>query len=262
MNVAIVGMGRKLGGTVPFDEPGWEVWGMNHGFLYSPHGTYTHWFELHAPWQLKARREERLAWLREDPGFPVFVQRREFWAREFGVSADELPWMHTVPQADIVALLNGAGRPGYHASTFDWMLATALGAYPHTLDRVAVYGSDSMEIEAGEPRSARACFEYWCGVAEARGVRVDMYPGTCILRNYERGGGQYPWDDPVLEEPRPPGRWDAIEGTYQDLPPGTEYASADGMQYLRWPDPTRRIVDYVNELDQAAVAAASEAADE
>lgn len=206
--VAIVGMGSDSD-RAPFDDPSFECWGMNHQYLYMPPGEWQwdRWFELHEPWQIRQEREARLAWLAEDHGVPVYARRRY----------EEWPASRPLP----VAALSSIGPRGfYHAGTFDWMVAMAI--YENA-SHIEIHGLDSLEIEGGEPRSARACLEYWCGYAEALGIPVEVFPGGAVLRNYERDGGQYPWDKDIYGETRPPGIWHTV----RDLLAGNEDEELD-----------------------------------
>ena len=200
--VAIVGFGPGRE-NAPFDDPDWECWGQNHLFLEMPTSEYAwdRWFEIHEPYQLKAEREARLAWLSRPQSIPVYC-RKEY---------PEWPSSVALPVGRLSAL---GARGNYHCSTFDWMLAMALHL---GFQQIAIFGLESLEIEAGEPRSARACLEYWCGYAEALGVPVTVEPGTIVLRNWERHGGQYPWDADVSGDERPPANWHAVAEYAEDL---------------------------------------------
>lgn len=220
MKVAIIGMGDGRH-WAPWADPEWEFWGMNHLFLLMPleRWPWTRWFELHAPHQLKDRREERLAWLSEDHGIPVYT--KEDYSED---------WPNSVP-LPVGDLLRLGPRGHYHCGTYDWMVALALrlGA-----KHIGIFGSTSLELEAGEPRSARACLEYWCGFAEAQGVTVECWPGNVILRNYERAGGMYPWDRQVMDEgERPPALWLPVEQGEQWA--DWQYSATSDWLYYRGP---------------------------
>jgi len=60
------------------------------------------------------------------------------------------------------------GRYNYHCGSFDWMIAFAIykGA-----KEIELHGIN-LTFEWGEPISARACLEYWCGYAEAKGIKI------------------------------------------------------------------------------------------
>ena len=58
-------------------------------------------------------------------------------------------------------------------------------------------------VEAGEPISARACLEYWLGVAEGRGVRVTVAEDCDIFAFYHlvKSNMVYGYDDtPIFED--------------------------------------------------------------
>lgn len=176
--LAIVGMAPTWT-HAPFDDPTYDLWGFNHLFLDLDDdqlSRFTAWFELHNPDHFVAKPSTRRLWLREVHPFDLYLHDQEI-ADEYG----GIPF----PKREIEF---GFRRGGYHASSFDWLLACAL-LPPKQYDRIDFYGLYG--LTSGEPPSARACLEYWCGVAEGQGVDVHVPNETEVLMNTEMRGGQY-----------------------------------------------------------------------
>lgn len=154
-------------------ETGWYKWGFNPPTDWDMEQKFDLWFELHDLGIHEVRRPWYLEWLR-DRDQPVMLQAEN----------PEIPHSHTFPAEDLEAAFN---RGWYHCGSVDWLVAYAImvGA-----TSIALYG---MEYDETEPDSARACLEYWCGVAEGGGIEVispDLEP---ILINATRMAFRY-WD--------------------------------------------------------------------
>lgn len=111
-------------------------------------------------------------WSKNNPKVPFFVV--DSW---HGLLANE----RLFPREQIALQLGPRGGK-YHAGSFDMLVAYAisLGA-----SEIALHGIGlALDSARGEAISARACLEYWIGVAEGRGVRVVVHPDCDILRQY------------------------------------------------------------------------------
>src|SRR5574342_383368 len=71
-SVAIVGFADSCRELAPFDDPAWEVWGLNHLARYIPRAE--RWFEIHEAAMYTADADaaalgghDYLAWLRDCP---------------------------------------------------------------------------------------------------------------------------------------------------------------------------------------------------
>ena len=86
----------------------------------------------------------------------------------------------------------------YHAGSFDYMLALAV---LEGFKQIRVCGLDYNA--GGEPLSARPCVEYWLGVAEGRGIKVEVESGDCLhIFRLLRTDEQYGFDAFRLVEDR------------------------------------------------------------
>jgi len=214
--VAILGMNETYRGA-PFDDEEWDIWGINHHFLYQPEGLrFTAWFELHDPDHFKANPEARKRWLREAHEFPIYMQAElaEAWGHK------------AFPRVQIEKVFP---RGGYQAITFSWLLALAiLWEY----EEVEFHGIHSM-IQ-GEPMSGRACLEYWVGFAEGCGVKVRIPDESDMLYNVELRGGQYAFNQPADGLGVTYMRGDVLWRKHPDIP-GSEIGTSAYHGYLRFP---------------------------
>lgn len=71
-------------------------------------------------------------------------------------------------QFPYLSLTKMFARGAYHCGSFDWMIAFAISL---GVERIDLHGI-GMVLEPGEPISGRACLEYWCGIAEGRGIQI------------------------------------------------------------------------------------------
>jgi len=166
---------------VPFYKEGWELWCMNalYGDKYhvlreadTKKGFSFHrWFELHRrAWLLKHYGKHGFkhhARALDLMGIPVMV-----WGEPWPEIAKSVEY----PKEEVEALVPH-GR--YHAGSFDWMIALALTDNQSRFSggEIHLYGVD-MGLFDGEPLSGRPALEYWCGVAEGRGMKVVAHGGS------------------------------------------------------------------------------------
>lgn len=166
-SVAILGKMRGTSRFVPWGEPGWEFWGLNHANPYpgAPIEAHTRWFQLHSPRYLG----------RHHP--PGLWDLGDHWTWERGVRLymdrhyKKYPDSEPYPKAEVEGLVP---HGEYHASSLDWMVGLAV---LEGFSRIALYGIDvrAGPVLNGEPISARPCLEYWAGVAEGRGATVKVH---------------------------------------------------------------------------------------
>lgn len=188
MKVAIIAGGtiNDIKAVLDLDES-WEIWGLNN---ITPNFVprWDRWFNLH---HYKTLRKEwprglasELAWAHMNPELPCYVL--ESWN-------GKIPKERIFPRRQLAKMPRG----GYHCSSIDWMIAFAvlLGAKEISLHGVG------LAFERGEPISAHPCFEYWCGYAEGRGIKVHTHDCNCFY-NYRlvRDRKAYGYDD-----------WDLVE---------------------------------------------------
>ena len=194
--VAIVGFApSRL--VAPFGEEGWELWGLNDPIDYPgipARHSFTRWFQIHPPRYLAKHYPKGLDDL------------RTHWSDRTGIRLymdqhyPEYPDSEPYPREAVEKL---SGHGWYHASSFDWMVALAIY---EGFEQIGVFGCDfrAYPVMNGEPLSALPCLSYWCGVAEGRGISLDVWGGGHLFRilhlaAYE-SGLQYGWDrEPALD---------------------------------------------------------------
>jgi|SRR5882672_7868935 len=152
-----------------------EIWGLN---AIRPDWVpyWSKMFNLHTFQNLRRYKwpvKRELEWVKENPNVPFYVIGGD-WPEDYRATALPMARMEEMPR----------GR--YHCGSFDWMVAFA------TCLHVGFYWGESLTeihlhniglcLEAGEPISARACLEYWCGYAEAMGIRI--VPHDCDIFHF------------------------------------------------------------------------------
>lgn len=168
--VAIVGFARPHRDEAPFDDPSWEIWGVNDAWSFMPRAD--RWFEVHSrpihEWELR-RAKGHLDFLATFAG-PIYMIDHY----------DHIPTSVAFPLAEVIEDL---GRV-YLTSSIAYMLALAIH---ERVDELGVWGVDmASQSEYGHQRP---CCEWLIGVAEGRGMRVTL-PDACKLmagKLYGRG---------------------------------------------------------------------------
>lgn len=167
--VVIVGKGYDYESLVPWDE-GWEIWGLNDPPRCDDEASiecYTRWFQLHTPAYMRRHYPRGL-----DAMSQTWGRRRGvtlYMDRNYPEYPDSVPF----PRDEVEAI---TPRGAYHASSFDWMLALAV-LEGFSVIRLVEANFTTFPFLDGEPISARACLEYWAGVAEGRGATVQVLDG-------------------------------------------------------------------------------------
>lgn len=189
--VTIVG-----GRATPFRPLPGEVWGLN---AIRPSWTtrfaWTRWFNLHRyrhmrrDWTEGLHRE--LLWASDHPHVP-FYTLDDAWPKW---TTTMLVKRRVFPRAALRARFGTE----YHAGSFDWLVAYAIY---EGFEEIRLHGV-GLNLESGEPISARACLEYWCGRAEGLGIRVvcrdcDLFTQYHLVKSHT----VYGYDDVKLIEER------------------------------------------------------------
>lgn len=190
--IAIIGKGDGWQKGLKQRSDGFERWGINDPDHRFGPGEADRWFQLHSEEYLERHWQPMWDWAVEDwqehwkegGRTPLYMQRHY----------DDLPGSVEFPKSRIEAELP-MGR--YHCGTFDWLVAFALLGKPAAIH---IYGVTLWA--PGEPLSARACLEYWLGVAAGRGVEIHVESGDLFRTfNLLRSDWQYAWDEsrPILD---------------------------------------------------------------
>lgn len=167
--LAIVGYApSKL--IVPFGEEGWEFWGLNdptEGPGQPSRHSFTRWFQIHPPRYLVKHYPKGLMDLADAWGKSRDI--RLYMDRHYPEYPDSEPY----PKDEVEALTNFGW---YHASSFDWMVALGI---LEGFEVIELYGASfyTFPVFNTEPITALACLQYWLGVAEGRGIKVNVFGG-------------------------------------------------------------------------------------
>ncbi len=164
---------------MPWDDPAYECWAMNNFWNGARDSqgriAASRWFEQHQifpdPDGLhyldEIQNANDLAWIRECP-VPLYT-------------TEPFPENPTAVVFDVDALV-AKGYRDYFTCTFAYQVALALD---EGFRELRVCG---IELLLGTKREATvesACFNYWLGLAEGRGMRIDLAP--CIGRSVAFG---------------------------------------------------------------------------
>jgi hypothetical protein len=175
--VAIVGFSPSTRNLAPFNDPSFEMWGMNSLFQFLP-GPWHRWIELHGQKHLNEIHKE--SWPKIQNFFktcniPIYMQDHY----------EEYPTSVKYPLEEINAMFQWDDvKPGldyYYESTVAYLIALAL--YENTIREVPfkeihLYGIDMVhETEWGFQRPNT---EFFIGWAMGKGVKFHM-PKDCAL---------------------------------------------------------------------------------
>jgi hypothetical protein len=186
MKVVMIGGGSKEENYTHID--GCEVWGLN-GIRPKWIKKFDRMFNIHMREHLEEQwkdgLEKDVKWANENSDAKFYVC--DPWK--------DVPSAIMLPRDEMKF-----GRPNYHCGSFDWMTAFAihLGA-----TEISIHGV-GLNLEWGEPISARACLEYWCGFAEAKGITVHTSKDCDLFYPYHlvRTNNVYGYDNFDLVEDR------------------------------------------------------------
>ena len=176
--VAIVGFAGTTRHLAPYDDPEFEIWGLNEAHRQPWMKRITRWFQIHQRWDFTKQNNEAYKdhwiWLREQHPFPIYLQEAE----------PDVPSSVRFPKDEIVEKFLSNIRRGknwkeseineYFTSSFSYMfsLAVYLG-FKH----IEVYGFE-MATDT-EYRYQKGSTEFWIGRAPLD-VEV-LVPEECRL---------------------------------------------------------------------------------
>jgi hypothetical protein len=159
-SVAIVGYAASTRGLAPFDDPSFEIWGLNQLNRFITRAD--RWFEMHDVWNEhvvdETNHEEFIKGLpipvympKVDPNVPNSVRfPKDALVKEFGIE--------------------------YFTSTIAEMLALAIY---EGFTRINLYGIDLIVGE--EYTHQKPCAEFWLGIAHAKNIIVTIPETSALL---------------------------------------------------------------------------------
>jgi len=174
----IMGFAPSSRDDAPFDDPSFEVWGLNDLYRLIPRGD--RWFEMHDRELIEAHPyvRDHLKELRES-NIPVYMQER----------FPDIPHAIRYPIEELIRYFFGDDIPegttdsdlmyyGYFTNTISYMLAVAI--YEGKWEEIHLYGVDMCaDSEYGNQRPS---VEFFIGFARGRGIKVKISPKSDLLR--------------------------------------------------------------------------------
>ena len=149
--VAILGFTESWK-LAPFDDPEYEIWGLNELYLFIP--RWTRWFEIHKREVYEAdknRTDDHLGKLRQ---MTVPIYMHQHW--------DDIPMSVSYPLDTIIQNFGP-----YLTNSISYMIALAI---LEGFEEIGIYGVDmAHDTEYG---SQRPSCEYFVGIATGRGIKV------------------------------------------------------------------------------------------
>ena len=167
--LALCGFATNTLATVPWDDPEFEIWGMNQGYVHMQRRA-DRWFEMHLPEATPDIRDPHYLTFLREMGIPVYMIQ----------CYDYCPTSVRYPIEDAIRL---AGRD-YFTSTVAFMLALAEmeGHY----QEVHLYG---INLAIGDEWFyEKPCAEYWIGRLEAKGIKIVIPAASSMMKQWQRYG--------------------------------------------------------------------------
>lgn len=166
--LAIVGYASSTRDLAPFDDPEYDIAGLNQIYRFLPREDVH--FDIHVNWEEgNVEGTDHRGWLTQC-GIPVVMSHPD-WS------------IPTAVQYPLDACIQLAGD--YFTSTIAFMVAWAIH---QGYKEVGLYGIDL--IVGTEYEHQKACCEFWLGVAHGRGMTVRIPPQSALLKHSHRYGYQ------------------------------------------------------------------------
>lgn len=166
--VAIIGFATNTLHLVPWQDPAFELWGLNQGYV-NFHRRPERWFEMHTPeYTADVRDPEYLPWLTQCP-VPLYMIQRY----------DEYPSSVRYPIEEAIRF---AGRD-YFTSSIAFMLAIA---GMEGFEEIHIYG---VNLAIGDEYFyEKPCCEWWIGLLQGMGRKIVVPTASSLLKQYMRYG--------------------------------------------------------------------------
>lgn len=167
--LALCGFATNTLAAVPWDDPAFEVWGMNQGYVHMQRRA-DRWFEMHLPEATPDIRDPHYMTFLREMAIPIYMIQ----CYDYAPSSVRYP---------IEEAIRICGRD-YFTSTVAFMLALAEleGHY----EEVHLYG---INLAIGDEYFyEKPCAEYWIGRLEAKGVKIVIPAASSMMKQYRRYG--------------------------------------------------------------------------
>ena len=201
--IAVCGFAASSRALAPFDDPEYEIWGLNQLYRHIPRAT--RWFDIHENWREdNVEGTDHPAWLAEFPG-PVYMTDRQ-------------PAVSTSVRYPLERVIAQVAGTDYFTSTVAFMLGLAVleidGQVEAEVDalgpadsadlardvrkmrrwlsdryaerEIGIYGIDL--VVGDEYVKQKQCVEFLLGIAQARGITIRIPPMSALLKSLWRYG--------------------------------------------------------------------------
>lgn len=177
-NVAFVGFADHGREDVPWDDPAFEIWGLNEEYVNPWMKRWDRWFQLHTKENYSRPTNQadpnHFEWLKKQRGFPIYLHKLD----------PDIPAGVEYPMDEIVEKF---GDP-YFTSSFAYLVALALH-----LDKKVISVHGFLMASDTEWYYQKPGGEYWIGMARGRGVEVRILPGSPVCRGLMYGREAFPF---------------------------------------------------------------------
>lgn len=167
--IAIVGYTHS-NRDAPYDEPGWQIWGLNNLHLWVGNTRWDAWFDIHDGDTI-AEDDKHLEWLAAPHDFPIYTLSQD----------DGWPAAQPFPAGEL------KDRFGtYFTNSISWMVAYAITQVEWAVGdgaEIGIYGVDmAVGGGGGEYGFQRPSCEYVIGVARGMGITVTIPAASDLLK--------------------------------------------------------------------------------
>ncbi len=154
---------------VPWDDPEFEIWGMNQGYVHMNRRA-DRWFEMHLPEATPDVRDPNYLGFLKGLDIPVYMIQCYEYA----------PTAVRYPIEDAIRVANR----DYFTSTVAFMLC--LAEMEECFEEIHLYG---INLAIGDEYFyEKPCAEYWLGRLEQKGVKIYIPTASSMLKQYRRYG--------------------------------------------------------------------------
>lgn len=193
--LAIVGYATSTRDLAPFDDPEYEIVGLNQLYRFIPRADF--WADLHINWdEENVEGTDHEGWIR-DCGIPVLMTQRHA----------NLPTSVRYPIEAII----GVGTD-YITSTVALLIAWGIH---QGYKEIALFGIDL--VVGTEYEFQKSCAEFWLGVAHGRGITVRIPPQSALLKHTHRYGYEREPESKLLRINEVVARKKTLEGMSAEL---------------------------------------------
>lgn len=166
--MAIVGFAASSKDLAPFNDPTWEIVGLNQLYRHIPRAD--RWLEIHHNFlDHVVEGTDHQKWLAESP-IPIYM-------------VDRIPGIPNSVRFPIERAMKG--HLDYFTSTVAFMVALAI---EEGFKEIGLWGIDL--IVGDEYFYQKPCAEFWLGVAHGKGITVTLPHTTALCKQSHRYGYQ------------------------------------------------------------------------